>query len=167
MQFKSIPEPPPASVDAIEAVATARDALPIVPRSEDDCCGRLVERVKWIDARDAATTWIGFLRALELAERNASGYTRVRGEIDPDAVRERFRAGILGARETIDALGAEPRSPDVVFEATKDVVPEWERRRSDTWRAEWIERTGRLLAWAASLGIAERSEAGFVRNSAD
>jgi hypothetical protein len=167
MQFKSVPTPPPASVDAIEGLAAARDALPIVPRSEDDRCGRLVDRVEWIDDRDAATTWIGFLRALDLAEHNASGYTRVRGEIDRGAVQQRFRQQILGAEETIEALGSDPRSPEAVFEDTRDVVPEWERRRSDTWRAEWLERTEHLLEWAALLGVADRTDDGFLHTTTD
>jgi hypothetical protein len=58
----------------------------------------------------------------------------------------------------MDALGSEPRGPDAVLEATEDVVPEWERRRSDTWREEWLDRTERLLEWATLLGFADRTD---------
>ncbi|AGN02373.1 hypothetical protein L593_12150 [Salinarchaeum sp. Harcht-Bsk1] len=163
MRFKTVPPAPPENVPAAEALRTVRDALPLVPRSQDDCCGRLVDRVAWIEERDVATEWIGFLRALGLAERSDAGYSRVRDDVDTDALATRFRANVVGVGATIDALEAqeEPQTAGEVFEAIESTVPEWERRRSDTWHEEWNDHTERLLAWATALEIATAVDDGY------
>lgn len=147
---------------AREALDTVRDALPLVPRSEDDCCARLVDRVEWIDQRDVASEWIVLLRALGLTERSDAGYTRVRSDLDPGELATRFREGIVGAEAAIAVLDDEPRTADAVFEAIRTAVPEWERRRSDTWTAEWRVHTRRVLDWATLLGLATRTGDGYV-----
>jgi len=166
MRFKTVPPAPPdeltADSTAEEALAIVRDALPLVPRSEEDCCGRLVDRVDWIEERDVATEWIGFLRALGLAERSDAGYSRVRGDVDRDEVATRFQDRIVAVDAAIAALDDDPRTAAAVFDAIgDDVVPEWERRRSDTWRDAWLDRTERLLGWAVLLGLAARTEDGY------
>lgn len=172
MRYKAVPPTPPSEVgDADEPtgpagiLATVRDALPLVPRPEDDCCARLVDRVDWIDDRDAATEWIVFLRALGLAERSDAGYSRVRDEIDREAVAAGFQTNVLGAAEVLDALdGADdPLTTATCFEVVEPIVPEWERQRNDAWREEWQSHVERLLAWATILGLAEEQADGFVR----
>ncbi|GAB3680342.1 hypothetical protein GCM10028857_02930 [Salinarchaeum chitinilyticum] len=189
MRYKTVPPAPPDERDAIASLETVREALPPVPRSEADCCARLVERVEWIGSRDVASEWIAFLHALGLAERTDSGYARARGdeiptnpdrdELDRESLASRFRDGILGAAEVCDALerndGLEPNGDrpsdaapdpltvDEAFDALEPVVPEWERRRSDAWRATWQEHAERRLVWATMLGLAEESEGGYVR----
>lgn len=164
MRFKPLPPTPPAGLANVDALAEVRDALPPVPRSEDDCSGRLVDRISWIDDRDVASEWIVLLRALEFVERSDAGYARLRGDLDPETIAGRFSEHVVGAEAAIDALGARPRSAESVFEAIRDeAVPEWERLRRDTWREVWRAHTERLLDWATLLGLAEQRDGGYVR----
>jgi len=164
MRYKTVPPAPPDDL-GLDALASVRDALPLVPRSEDDCCARLVERIDWIDSRDDANGWIAFLHALGLAEQTNSGYVRVRGDLDPETLQSRFRERILGSAEVCEALeSGDPESVTIedAFEAIEPVVPEWERRRSDAWRAVWRDRAERRLVWATILGLAEHREDSYV-----
>lgn len=191
MRYKTVPPAPPDERDAIASLETVRDALPLVPRSEEDCCARLVDRVEWIESREVATEWIAFLHALGLAERSDSGYARVRGEpvsgnpdrdvsgeLDRDSLAVRFRERILGAGEVCDALersdvsaptdavasdtSPEPVTVNEAFDAVEPVVPEWERRRTDAWRATWRAHAERCLEWTTAFGIAEERDEGYV-----
>ncbi|WP_129112966.1 hypothetical protein [Halegenticoccus tardaugens] len=160
MRFKPVPEPP-ASLDA---VATAQRAVPLVPGSADDCTRRLARRLD-LPGRDAARTWLAFLRALELAERTPSGYRRVRIEPTPERLRDAFRRRVFGAEEALAALSAadEPRTADEAFEALRDRVPRWEHYRDPSgWEAAWRERTARLLTWLALLDLTEAVDGGYV-----
>ena len=162
-RFKPVPDAP----DSLDALAAVQGAVPLVPGSEDDCCARLVRRCDLPD-RDAARTWLTFLRALELAEETADGsYRRRRADPDPAALRESFREKVFGARELLDALGSsdDALDADAAFAALRGRVPRWERHRSASWEADWRDRTARLLAWAALLGLAERRDGGYVAAS--
>lgn len=159
MRSKVAPAPP----GTLGGLAAVRDALPRVPRPEADCCGRLVDRVARVEDREAAREWLVFLRALGLARRTRDGaYVRGGAAVEPTELAPAFRRRVHGAEAVIDALDDEPRAAGAVFEAVRDVVPEWERRRTNAWPAIWRERVERLLAWAVLLELAARREVGYV-----
>jgi hypothetical protein len=152
VRFKPVPPAP----DEFGYVARVQRAVPLVPGTEEDCCARLVDRLDLPD-RDAARTWLTFLRALELAEETPSGYRRT----DAEPTVERCRAALLdrvfAADAVHDALASEgPLTADGAFEAVRERVPTWERHRDTEWTAVWRERVGRLLDWLVLLDAAER-----------
>ena len=155
MQFKPVPSPP----DSLEFVEQARSTVPLVPKSEHDCCGRLMERTS-VDGRGDAETWLTFLRALELVDEYERGYARTRTEFDRDAVAAAFEERVFAADAVLDALRSadEPLSAEAVFDRVEDVVPRWERDRHPEWRDVWRDRVADLLEWAVLLDLAERSE---------
>ena len=165
MRLKPVPDAP----DSLDGLAAVHGAVPLVPETEDDCCARLVRRCDLPD-RDAARAWLTFLRALELAEETADGgYRRRRTDLDPAALRAAFLDRVFGARELRDALETaaegdetDPLGVDAAFAALRERVPRWERHRSATWEADWRDRTGRLLEWAALFGVAETRDGGYV-----
>ncbi|WP_435175887.1 hypothetical protein [Halorussus sp. AFM4] len=153
MKFKLVPEPPAD----LEFVATAQRAVPLVPGSEDDCCARLLDRTD-LPSRDAARTWLTFLRALGLAEERATGFTRTREDPDPELLRGRFRESVFGADAVLEILAdaEQSLSADEVFERFRDEVPTWEHHKNpNSWEEIWGERVERLLDWAVLLGLAE------------
>jgi len=158
MQFKPVPSPP----DSLEFVEEARATVPLVPKSEHDCCGRLMERTS-VDLRGDAETWLTFLRALELVDEYERGYARTRTEFDRDAIAGAFEERVFAADVVLDALRAsdEPLSVDAVFDRIEDVVPRWERDRHPDWRDVWRNRVVDLLEWAVLLDLAERSDGGY------
>lgn len=176
-RFKPVPPAP----DDLAAVAAAREAVPLVPGTEADCCGRIQSALD-LSARDDARTWLTFLRALGLVRETDAGFVRVRegdagdgdagpasdGDVgaasDGDALAAAFRERVFGAREVLAALDDAdgPLSADEAFEHVRGMVPEWERRRDPAgWEDRWRERVRRLLAWAALLGLAERADGGY------
>lgn len=158
MRLKPLPEPP----EAVDAVAAAQAAVPLVPGSEHDCCGRLMRREGY-PSRDVAREWLTFLRALELAEETESGFRRTDREPRRENVRSSFRDRVFGASEAIDVLGNadRPLTADEVFERLRETVPGWERERRRTWVEHWTERTERLLGWLVLLDLAERVDDGY------
>lgn len=158
MQFKPVPAPP----DSLAFVEAARSTVPLVPKSEHDCCGRLMERTT-VDARQDAETWLTFLRALELVDEYERGYARTRAEFDREAMAAAFEARVFAADAVLDALrwADEPLTADAVFESVEDVVPRWERDRHPDWREIWRERVADLLEWAVLLDLAERSDGSY------
>jgi hypothetical protein len=160
MRLKPVPAAP-ADVDGLWA---AREAVPLVPRPEDDCCARVMDR-HGVASRDEARTWLTFLRALGLvAERDGSFY-RTREEPGRAELAGRFREHVYAAREVLEALdGAdEPRHAPAVFAAVEDVVPQWERHKDPAWERTWRRRVSRLLDWAVLFGLAERVDDGYRR----
>jgi len=109
VRFKPIP-PPPADVSPLEALRAVRAAVPVVPRSDDDCCGRIADRVAWVDGPDAARTWLVFLRALGLVDRTESGYARSRDDLDRDELARRFRERVVGVEPVLEVLRDRPRT---------------------------------------------------------
>jgi len=159
MRFKLVPEPP-ADPDF---VAEAQRAVPLVPGSEDDCCARLLDRTD-LRERDAARTWLTFLRALGLAEETDSGFVRIRRDPEPECLRERFREGVFGAPAILAALADadRPLSVEEVFERFRDEVPTWEQHKNpNSWEQLWRERVGHILEWCVLLGLAERTDDGY------
>ncbi|MCD2204717.1 hypothetical protein [Halobacterium sp. KA-6] len=153
MQRKPVP-PAPASLARVREV---RDAVPLVPEPEDDCCRRLVERADVHD-RGEASAWLVFLSALGAVEETDLGYARVRDDIDHDALAANFREHVFLAPEVLDALGDDPQPPDEIFEAVRERVPRWERTKRQDWEGFWTERVERRLDWAVLLGLAERTD---------
>jgi hypothetical protein len=161
-KVKRLP-PAPKSVDA---VWEAHDAVALVPKPEESCCARLMDRAD-VPAQDEAKEWLTFLKGLGLVAEGERGFHRL-GE-DPDGVdlAIRFREGVYGVIHLLDRLGAEPVDADSAFEAFEDRVPNWERAHEADWRRVWRERVTRMLAWATLLGLAERVEVGYVAAGAD
>jgi len=151
VKFKPVPPAP----DEFAHVERVQRAVPLVPGTEDDCCARLVDRLGI--SRDAARTWLTFLRALELAEETQSGYRRT--DADPTAAgcREAFLTRVFAAdavRETLAEAG--PLTAEETFERVRGRVPTWERHRNTEWADAWRERVARLLDWLVLLDAAER-----------
>lgn len=159
MRVKVVP-PAPDDLDGLRRVGAA---LPLVPDGEESCCARLTREAGVADT-ETAREWLPFLVALGLAEEGPGGYSRVREEAGRDELAGRFREGVFAAEEALAALDAadEPLDAAAVFDELRDRVPTWERNRSADWEAVWRERTDRLLAWAALLGLAERAGDGFM-----
>lgn len=157
-------KPLPPAPDDLAAIRAAREAVPLVPGSEDDCCARLLDRLD-LTGRDLAATWLRLLVALGLAEEGPGGYTRVRGAaLEREALADAFLAGVYGAREVCETLSSadDPLDADAVFAATVEHVPAWERRKHGAeWEAVWRARTADLLDWLVLLGLAERVDGGY------
>jgi len=161
MQRKPVP-PAPRS---LAAVADVVDAVPLVPKPEDDCCRRLVDRAGVAD-RGRASSWLVFLAAVGVLDDDAAGYAQG-GDVsldDTGALAARFRENVFLAAEVVDALGDDPRSPAAVFETVRERVPRWERAKRENWPEFWTGRVERRLDWAVLFGLAERTDDGYVRS---
>ncbi|QCJ46142.1 hypothetical protein [Haloprofundus sp. MHR1] len=162
MQFKLVPPAP----DDLGVVADAQRAVPLVPDSEDDCCERLIRRVGF-PSRDAARTWLTFLRALELATETPGGFKRLRNDPTPDHLRDAFVRRVFTAEELLAVLddAGEPVSADEAYDRVRDRVPQWEHfKNPNRWEEIWRERVGDVLEWFVLLDLAERREDGYVRS---
>jgi hypothetical protein len=172
MRFKIVPAPPDGVREdperGLAALGTARDAVPLVPKPEADCCMRVVN-AGVVGARDAASEWLTFGRALGLVAETDRGYHRVRDAPDPPTtggrttLAERFRENVFGAREVLDTLadadGA--MTADAAFAAFRERMPNWERRRHTDAEGVWRDRVRYLLDWAVVFGLAEWAD-GYV-----
>ena len=152
---KAVPEP--VSMDALES---ARQAVPLVPKSTDDCCGRVQQRGP-ADTRESAQDWLAFLDALDLVAETSRGYERGSVGLTETPLGQRFRENVYGVAEVIDALEDGPLTPVVVFERTRSIVPTWERNRHADWEAVWRERTQRVLQWAVVFGLVTADDGQF------
>lgn len=158
MRVKPVP-PPPADLEAVRA---AQGAVPIVPGSEADCCGRLLDELD-LASRDVARTWLSFLRGLDLAREGAAGFVRTRAGVDRETIAAGLVEGVFLGRELLAALGPEPMDADGAFEAVEDAIPRWERARDHGWRGTWRTRIGYLLDWLVLAGLAEHADGGYIR----
>ncbi|PSQ57467.1 hypothetical protein BRD22_01850 [Halobacteriales archaeon SW_8_68_21] len=153
MRLKPVPEPP----SDLDALREYQRAVPLVPGDTDDCCARLRRRCDLPD-RQTANDWLAFLRALGLVEETPRGFVRADAEPTPERVREGLRDGVLFAPEALAALAdaspEDPVSPDDLFAATRDRVPQHDRARDLDWDATWRDRAARLLAWLALVDLA-------------
>jgi len=153
MRYKPVPEP-----RSLEAVGEIQAALPLVPESTEDCCVRLQERTAVPD-RDSAREWLPFLVALELADERDGSYYRERRDPDRERLAANYEERVYGVRETMGALRRrESATAGELFEATAEIVPQWERNRRPEWEAAWRERTGRVLEWGTILGLLTETE---------
>jgi hypothetical protein len=153
VKFKPVP-PAPAE---FEVVDRAQGAVPLVPDPEADCCARLVDRLD-LPSRDAARTWLTFLRAVGLVEETASGYRRTDREPTVEGCREALLDRVFAAdplRATLRSAD-DPLTVDGAFEAVRERVPAWERHRTPSWADVWRERVAHLLGWFVLLGVADR-----------
>lgn len=150
MKFKVVP---PAR--GMDVLATAGEAVPLVPDDEESCCVR-VTRDTDIASRDEAAEWLTFCRALGLVAAADDGYHRVRDPPDRALLADRFRERVYGADDVLAVLGdaERPLTAGEVYERFD--VPAWERRRHADPDQVWAERVARLLEWATVLGLAER-----------
>ncbi|MFC6955486.1 hypothetical protein [Halorubellus litoreus] len=161
MRFKHVPRPP----ESVDRVFESRQAVPLVPDTQDDCCTRLMERVGFPE-RDEAAKWLTFLRALGLVAEHERGYARTREDVDPVELAERFLEGVYLAPAVRDAVAAadEPVSADAVFDAVADRVPQYERNKYPTnWREVWGETVARELDWLVLFGELETTDDGRYR----
>jgi hypothetical protein len=158
MRFKHVPRAP----DSVERVFESRQAVPLVPDTQDDCCTRLMERVGFPE-RDEAAKWLTFLRALGLVAEHERGHARTREDVDVDALANRFLDGVYLAPAVREAVANadEPVSADAVFDAVADDVPQYERNKYPTnWREVWGETVARELDWLALLSELEATDDG-------
>lgn len=158
MRIKLVPPPP----DDIGALETAQRAVPLVPSAEADCCARLQEGLD-LPSRDVARTWLTFLRGLGLVREGQRGFVRTRWRPTRGALANGLVEGVLGARELLGALGADPLTAEEAFAAVEARVPGWERAKGRDWRSTWQARVGYLLDWLVLAGVAEREGDGYVR----
>lgn len=152
MKFKVVPEPRSRSF-----IETARQTLPLVPSSEDDCCGLLVADTA-VDSRGAAREWITFLRALgQAAESDGKYYQRQDPAADLAAA---FRERVYAAETVVRIVegSEEPLTASEVFERMRTEIPQWERNRRQDWEAVWRERVQRLLQWAVTFELIEQAD---------
>jgi len=162
MRYKVVPEP--RDVDELLAI---RDAVPLVPGSEEDCCSRVVARTP-VAGRDAAREWLTFLQALGLVAESDRGFHRTRDDPGREGLGERFLAGVFGAREVHDVVADDgSTSPEAVFASLRSEVPGWERHRRPDWAEDWRERTVRLLGWGVVFSLFEEVDDGEYRIASD
>ncbi|MFK8213442.1 hypothetical protein [Haloferax volcanii] len=154
-------KPVPPAPDALDRLWDAHRAVPLIPGSEDDCCGRVATRLDVTP--DEGRDWLVFCQSLGLAREVSRGFERVRDDPDAGDLRRAFEENVFGAREVLDALNAEPMSADAVFDAFEPTVPNWERHRDpEGWESRWRDRVTRLLDWAVLFGAAARKPDGYV-----
>ncbi|MFB6205420.1 MAG: hypothetical protein ABEJ05_02690 [Haloglomus sp.] len=165
MRFKVVPAVPEGAREepgvGLEQLTRARKAVPLVPRSEDDCCMRVVN-ADVVGARDAASEWLTFARALGLVAESDRGYHRVRDGPDPTTregratLADRFRERVFGADELLGALREAEAglTVDAAFDRFRDRIPNWERRHHSDAVTVWRDRVRNLLDWAVVLGLA-------------
>lgn len=158
MRYKVAPDPLEGRV-----LDEARDALPLVPGSVDDCCTRIRDRTP-VPSRDAAREWLTFLQALGLATETSRGYHRVREDRDTEARAEAFVENVFPVREMLSGLeqSPDPMRAGEVFQAVRDDIPRWERERYADWEHEWRKQVERLLGWAVALELVESGDEGYV-----
>lgn len=157
MKFKLVP--PPRSLETVER---AQQALPLVPKPEEDCVARLLDALA-LRSRDQARTWLTFLRALGLAGESTTGFRRTRADPDRETLAERFREHIYGAEDVLTVLeeADEPLTADAVYD--RFTVPKWERDRHTDPDEVWRERVDHILGWLVELGAIEHEDGTYRR----
>jgi hypothetical protein len=156
MRYKIVP---PARDRAF--LFEVRDALPLVPGSENDCCARIRDRTA-VASRADARRWLTFCVALGLAAETDRGYHRIRDDPDADVLGERLLANVYPTREVLAHLRDRgPSTAGETFAGLRDRIPRWERSRHADWAAEWRERVDDLLGWCVAFGLAERAGDGY------
>lgn len=161
VQIKIVPEAP----GGLDVLDEARRAVPLVARTEEDCCARLMDRID-LDGRDAAREWLTFLRALGLVEVGERGFSRTDRDLDRTSLAEAFRGRIYAVEDVLTALeeSSSPLDPSAVFDRVRNRVPPWERNRHADWADVWTERVRRILDWAVLFGLAQRRDGGYERS---
>ncbi|EMA06619.1 hypothetical protein SAMN05443574_10542 [Haloarcula vallismortis] len=153
--------PPARSRSFLE---TARDAVPLVPDSEADCC-RAIQTATDVSDRETAREYLVFLQALGLVAESERGYYRTRTDLDRAALARAFEDSVFGVDVLLGALGPQPVAADAAFDALRSEVPRWERERHADWEAIWLERVTNLLEWATTFGLVEKTADGYRQPS--
>jgi len=149
--------PPPRSRSFLE---TARDAIPLVPDSEADCC-RAIQTATDVSNRETAQKYLVFLQALGLVAESDRGYYRTRTDPDQVDLATALEESVFGVDVLVDALNSEPVDTDDAFDVLRAEIPRWERERHADWEAVWRERVVNLLEWAVLFGLAEKTDDGY------
>ncbi|WP_254271814.1 hypothetical protein [Haloarcula marina] len=149
---------PPAR--SLAFLADVREAVPLVPGEEADCC-RAIQRATDVPDRETARESLIFVEALGLVASGERGYYRRQGDFDREALAAQFRANVFAVAELLDALDVEPKTVDEAFDAVRSVVPRWERERRTDWEADWRRRTEHLLEWSAVFGLTRQTDRGY------
>lgn len=159
MQRKPVPPAP----DSLAAALSVRDAVPLVPKPEGDCCRRVVDRTSVPD-RGTASAWLAFLAALGLVEKTNRGFARIQSVPDESELADAFTGNVFLASEVLDALDdTDPRTPVEVFDSVRGRVPRWERSKREDWPAFWTDRVERRLDWAVLFGLVTATDGGYLR----
>ncbi|ELZ82381.1 hypothetical protein C453_14888 [Haloferax elongans ATCC BAA-1513] len=154
-------KPVPPAPDSLDRLWEAHRAVPLIPGSEDDCCGRLAKRLDVTP--DEGRDWLVFCQSLGLARETSRGFERIRDDWEDEELRDAFVDHVFGAQEVLDDLDEHPQSAAAVFDAFEPTVPNWERHRDpEGWESRWWTRVERLLDWAVLFGAATRAEDGYV-----
>ncbi|ELY76737.1 hypothetical protein [Natrinema pallidum] len=164
MQFKPVPEPPADRT----LLATVRRALPATAGDVDDCCQRLVDETP-LETREAAATWLTFLRALEIASEDPAGFRRrdagsgTPDDHDREELGRAFRDRVYGAEPVLTVLERAdgPRTVEEVVDAVGEQRRADGRTRPSRATEHRRERIERLLGWAVVFDLAERDGAGY------
>jgi len=152
MQYKVAP---PARSTAF--LDRCREAVPLLPDSESDCC-RAIREATDLDDRETAREYLVFCQALGLVAESDRGYYRTQDELTEAELAAAFRGRVFAVEGLLTAVEADPLTVDEAFDAVRDVVPNWERERTPDWESEWRRRTANLLAWAVELGLASETD---------
>ena len=150
--------PPTRSLDFLR---TARDAIPLVPDDEGDCCAA-IQRATDVSDREQARAYLTFLQALGLVAESERGYHRTRETLDSEALATAYRERVFLVDELLTAVGAGADSPGAAFEEVREEVPRWERERDPEWEQNWQDRVEQLLGWAVVFGSLTRELDRFV-----
>jgi len=150
---------PPAR--SLEFLRTAREAIPLVPDDEADCCVS-IQRATDVSDRERAREYLTFIRALGLVAETERGYHRTRDPLDREALATAFREQVFPVTELLAAVDAGADSHNSAFEAVRGEIPRWERERDPAWERTWRKRVERLLGWAVVFGSLAREGDRFV-----
>ncbi|GCF14817.1 hypothetical protein Harman_27520 [Haloarcula mannanilytica] len=161
MRYKVAPPARPISF-----LRTAREAIPLVPDSEADCC-RSIQTATDVSDRETAREYLVFLQALGLVAESDRGYYRARADIDRAALAAAFEDSVFGVDVLLAALGSEAIDADTAFEAIRDEIPRWERERHVDWEAVWRVRVTNLLEWAVLFELVETTAGGYRQSTGD
>ena len=142
---------------------TAREAIPLVPDSEGDCC-RAIQTATDVSDRETAQKYLVLLQALGLVAESERGYYRTRTDPDRADLATAFEESVFGIDRVLEALDNDPQTPASVFDALRDEIPRWERERHADWEAVWRDRTANLLEWAVEFGLATESDGAYTKS---
>lgn len=152
--------PPARSRSFLE---TAREAIPLVPDSEGDCC-RAIQTATDISDRETAQKYLVLLQALGLVAESERGYYRTRTDPERADLAAAFEESVFGVDRVLETLDNDPQTPASVFDALRDEIPRWERERHADWEAVWRDRTANLLEWTVEFGLATESGGAYSRS---
>ena len=155
--------PPARSRSFLE---TAREALPLVPDSEADCC-RAIQTATDVSDRETAQKYLVLLQALGLVAESERGYYRTRTDPDQTDLGTAFAESVFGVNVLLAVLDSEPVDGDAAFDALRAEIPRWERERHTDWETVWRERTMNLLEWAVVFGLVEKAGDGYRQPTGD